>query len=182
MKETPETVIQKKYGIELKRTSKGVWYIGSLSITADTKEEFEQAIDYAKEIANKKFSDIQEMGDRLMLEKSREFLEDTEPSDYIKPKKQRKPLEPVYLDQEDQKLFERLKIKRKEIADKMGYPAYVIFHNRALAQLASKKPLTKEDMLAIEGIGEKNFQAHGEVFLKEVVDYCASHPTHSNSN
>ena len=173
MEETPETVIQKKYGIELKRTSKGVWYIGSLSITADTKEEFEQAIDYAKEIANKKFSDIQEMGDKLMLEKSREFLEDDEPSNRGKTKKQRKPLEPIYLDQEDQKLFERLKIKRKELADEKGWHAYVIAHNRILELFASKKPKTKEEMLSIEGMGEKKFQDYGEIFLKEVVDYCA---------
>lgn len=172
MEETPEAVIQKKYGINLKRTSKGVWYIDSLSINADTKEEFEQAIDEAKEIANKKFSDIQEMGDRLMFEKSREFLRDNEPFSHIKPKKQRKPVEPIELNQEDQKLFEKLKIKRKEMADEKGFPAFIIAYNRTLEQIASKKPITKADMLAIEGMGEKRFQDYGEIFLKEVINYC----------
>jgi len=172
MEETPEAVIQKKYGLELKRTSKGVWYIGSLSINADTKEEFEQAIVDAKEIASKTLSDVQEMGNRLMLEKSREFLRDNEPFNHIKPKKQRKPVEPIHLDQEDQKLLEKLKTKRNEIANEKNFPSYLIFNNSTLAHFASKKPKMKEEMLLIHGVGEKKFQDYGEIFLKEIADYC----------
>ncbi|MCH7568749.1 MAG: HRDC domain-containing protein [Nanoarchaeota archaeon] len=172
MEETPEAVIQKKYGINLKRTSKGVWYIDSLSINADTKEEFEQAIIEAKEIASKTLSDVQEMGNRLMLEKSQEFLKDNESSSNIKPKKQRNPVEPIELNQEDQKLFERLKIKRNEIANEKNFPSYLIFNNSTLAYFASKKPQMKEEMLLIHGVGEKKFQDYGEIFLKEIADYC----------
>jgi len=161
MGDTPEAVIQKKYAIELKRTSKGVWYIHSLSINADTKEEFEQAIDEAKEIANRKFADIQEMGDRMMLERGKK-----------KPKKERKPVEPIQLNQEDLKLLEKLKTRRKELADKKGFPAYVIAHNRLLELFASKKPKTKEEMLLVGGMGEKRFGDYGEIFLREIIDYC----------
>jgi superfamily II DNA helicase RecQ len=162
--EDHDSVIQKKYGIELKRSSKGDWYISSLSINADTKEEFERAIDEAKEIANKKFSDVQEMGERmnekLILERGREIV-------FGKlSKKQKKPVEPIKLNEGDQKLFEKLKIKRKEIADEKGFPPYIIAHDRTLARMALKKPKTKMEMLSVGGFGERKYEDYGEIFLK----------------
>ncbi|MFH1868143.1 MAG: ATP-dependent DNA helicase RecQ [Candidatus Omnitrophota bacterium] len=62
-------------------------------------------------------------------------------------------------------LFEKLREKRAEIAQSAGKPAYVIFHDRALRGMAQSKPLTKEGLLSISGVGEVKLEKYGEIFL-----------------
>jgi len=66
----------------------------------------------------------------------------------------------------DEELFEALRIKRAEIAQDMGVPAYLIFGDKTLKHLASEKPFDKDSMLEVNGVGEKKFNSFGEEFLE----------------
>jgi len=66
----------------------------------------------------------------------------------------------------DEELFEALRIKRAELAQDMGVPAYLIFGDKTLKHLASEKPFDKDSMLEVNGVGEKKFNSFGEEFLE----------------
>jgi ATP-dependent DNA helicase RecQ len=65
----------------------------------------------------------------------------------------------------DEELFERLRIKRAELAREMDVPAYLIFNDKTLKHLADEQPYDKKSMLEINGIGEKKYEQFGEEFL-----------------
>ena len=65
----------------------------------------------------------------------------------------------------DEELFDRLRQKRTEIANKKGVPAYLIFGDKTLKHLANEKPHDKNSMLEVNGVGEKKFVQFGEDFL-----------------
>ena len=62
-------------------------------------------------------------------------------------------------------LFERLRAKRKELADQQGVPPYVIFHDKTLAAMALHRPTTPADLLQISGVGDTKLRRYGEIFL-----------------
>jgi len=66
----------------------------------------------------------------------------------------------------DKELFEKLRLKRAEVAKELNVPAYIIFGDKTLKYLASEKPDDKESMLEINGIGEKKYDSFGEDFLE----------------
>lgn len=76
----------------------------------------------------------------------------------------------------DEALFTRLKKMRKEIADERGVPAYVIFGDVSLRQMAHDFPETPEAMLEISGVGERKLAEFGEAFLQEIRDYLHHSP------
>ncbi|MDR0554823.1 MAG: HRDC domain-containing protein [Treponema sp.] len=63
-------------------------------------------------------------------------------------------------------LFDKLRVLRKEIADKAGIPVYTIFTNEQLAAMLKKPPETAKDLLSIPGIGEARVKQYGETFLR----------------
>lgn len=65
----------------------------------------------------------------------------------------------------DQIYFERLKAWRLDEARTSGVPAYVVFKDITLYQLAIKKPQTLAELLWVEGIGDKKIQTYGEAVL-----------------
>ncbi len=69
------------------------------------------------------------------------------------------------LDGDTEALFDRLRAKRKELADQQGVPPYVIFHDKTLAAMAVHRPMTSEAMLKIGGVGESKLERYGEAFL-----------------
>ncbi|WP_068673920.1 DNA helicase RecQ [Oceanobacillus sp. Castelsardo] len=73
-------------------------------------------------------------------------------------------------------LFASLRTLRKEIADEEGIPPYILFSDATLKELSRYFPTTKEDMLAIKGIGEKKFEQYGEAFLEVIQQWRADHP------
>jgi ATP-dependent DNA helicase RecQ len=62
-------------------------------------------------------------------------------------------------------LFERLRRLRKRIADERNVPAYVVFSDATLLEMAAKKPRTAEELLDISGVGPKKAASYGEAFL-----------------
>ncbi len=71
----------------------------------------------------------------------------------------------------DEALFERLKKKRNEIAQREGVPSYVIFHNTTLEFFTRLKPSTLEAGKKIRGVGE----AKAEKWLAEFLPVIAEH-------
>ena len=65
----------------------------------------------------------------------------------------------------DQRLFEALRKCRKEIADQLDVPPYVIFHDATLMQMAEQRPPTEAAMLSINGVGPVKFERYGKAFL-----------------
>ena len=69
-------------------------------------------------------------------------------------------------------LFEQLKEIRNTIARQENVPAYVIFSDATLTDLATYLPLTNSDLLKISGFGEVKTERYGTPFLEAVQDYC----------
>jgi ATP-dependent DNA helicase RecQ len=73
-------------------------------------------------------------------------------------------------------LFERLRGKRREWARSLGVPPYVIFSDRSLADMAARMPQTREEMLAVHGVGEGKLERFGEDFLSVIREFRREHP------
>lgn len=65
----------------------------------------------------------------------------------------------------DKDLFARLRFLRKQIADKENVPPYVVFNDATLQEMAEFRPLTEEEMLSINGVGERKLERFGPAFL-----------------
>ncbi len=76
----------------------------------------------------------------------------------------------------DETLFDRLRKLRKRLADERGVPAYVIFGDTTLRQMAREYPASADALRAISGIGEKKLEEFGEAFAAEVADYLRTYP------
>ena len=74
----------------------------------------------------------------------------------------------IILNNDEMELFEKLRIMRMDLAKDGNLPPYVIAHDSVLKKLAKFKPMKKEEMLVIEGIGEKLFDKYGPYFLKVI--------------
>ena len=78
------------------------------------------------------------------------------------------------LDDDDFLVFSRLRNLRKELSQEAGVPSYVLFTNAQLADLVTEKVVSKEQMLAIKGIGKSRVTKYGEPFLKLLVESFSS--------
>ncbi len=71
---------------------------------------------------------------------------------------------------DDQVRYINLKTWRAEVAREHNLPAYVIFHDATLAEIARRRPQTLEDLQGISGIGAKKLEAYGAEVLRVVAD------------
>ena len=76
----------------------------------------------------------------------------------------------------DETLFERLRELRKKLADERDVPAYIVFSDVALRQMARNYPESESDFARISGVGEKKLREFGEVFLNEIALHLATNP------
>jgi ATP-dependent DNA helicase RecQ len=65
----------------------------------------------------------------------------------------------------DAGLFERLKFLRRRLADERGVPAYVIFSDATLLEMAAHCPQTESELLGISGVGPTKLERYGDLFL-----------------
>ena len=65
----------------------------------------------------------------------------------------------------DEELFERLRALRKRLADEQRVPAYVVFSDAALAEMAARKPRTYADLLEVNGVGRTKLERYGDAFI-----------------
>ena len=75
----------------------------------------------------------------------------------------------------DRGLFEALRILRRSIAGKKGIPAYIVFGDATLRDMARRRPSGLDGFLAVKGVGEEKRRQYGEVFVAAIKDYCAAH-------
>ena len=85
--------------------------------------------------------------------------------------------EPVIYQQHayDKELFEKLKKLRNQIAHEENVPAYLIFSDSSLLDLATYLPLSKNDLPRISGFGAFKIEKYGTPFLEMIQDYCNEH-------
>jgi ATP-dependent DNA helicase RecQ len=67
--------------------------------------------------------------------------------------------------EEDAPLLAALKAERRRLAEAAGAPAYVIFPDRTLIEMAERRPTTLDDMAGINGVGAKKLEKYGTLFL-----------------
>ncbi len=65
----------------------------------------------------------------------------------------------------DELLFDRLKLLRRKISVEENVPAYIVFSDATLSQMSAEKPITENEMLAIQGIGQQKFMSYGQDFI-----------------
>ncbi|MBU0974730.1 DNA helicase RecQ [Patescibacteria group bacterium] len=65
-------------------------------------------------------------------------------------------------------LFEKLRLLRSKIAQENSLPAYIIFNDKTLLEMANEKPKNKEEMLDISGVGEIKWEKYGKSFLEVI--------------
>jgi ATP-dependent DNA helicase RecQ len=70
------------------------------------------------------------------------------------------------LDQSARARFERLRAHRAEVARSRGIPAYVVAFDRTLLEMAERAPRSRDELLAIYGMGPARVDAYGEGFLE----------------
>jgi ATP-dependent DNA helicase RecQ len=76
----------------------------------------------------------------------------------------------------DEALFEALRILRRQLADERSVPAYIVFSDVALRQMARFYPVTDREFAKISGVGEKKAREFGEVFLAEIAAHLRQNP------
>ena len=69
------------------------------------------------------------------------------------------------LTKEDEALWEQLRACRKRLADDDGVPPYVVFHDRTLREMATRRPTTLSALLTITGVGQAKLERYGSEFL-----------------
>jgi ATP-dependent DNA helicase RecQ len=74
------------------------------------------------------------------------------------------------LSQEAQPVFEKLRTWRAASAKEQGVPAYVIFHDATLRQIATEVPATMTELGKISGVGENKLAKYGEQILEALQD------------
>ena len=75
----------------------------------------------------------------------------------------------------DRTLFDHLRACRSDLATQRGVPAYVIFNDQVLRQLASARPTRIESIASMKGVGTKNLEAFAETFLAALDSFCTEH-------
>jgi ATP-dependent DNA helicase RecQ len=66
----------------------------------------------------------------------------------------------------DEALFERLRELRKRLAAQRGVPAYIVFNDATLREMAERRPTTRADLLDINGVGPTKLDTYGDAFLE----------------
>jgi ATP-dependent DNA helicase RecQ len=73
-------------------------------------------------------------------------------------------------DPEAEALFQVLRGLRKELADRQGVPAYIVFSDRVLREMAKRRPTTPAELLEVSGVGPAKLERYGEAFLQALAD------------
>jgi ATP-dependent DNA helicase RecQ len=77
----------------------------------------------------------------------------------------RRPAVKMLVSEEDAPLLSALKAKRRGLAEAAKVPAYIIFNDRTLIEMAEKRPDSLDAMARIGGVGAKKLESYGRAFL-----------------
>jgi len=79
---------------------------------------------------------------------------------------------------EDAPLLSALKAKRRALAETAGVPAYIVFNDRTLIEMAERRPGSLDQMAGITGVGAKKLDQYGDAFLSVINGATETvHPT-----
>ena len=73
--------------------------------------------------------------------------------------------------EQNKNLWQALRNRRQQLADEKGIPAYMIFHDAALAEMVENRPETLAQLSNISGVGERKLADYGEEFLEVLNEY-----------
>ena len=62
---------------------------------------------------------------------------------------------------------------KRALAEAQGVPAYVVFADRTLIEMAERRPTTKTELSTVHGVGAAKLERFGEVFLRAIRDFEA---------
>ncbi|NIJ15760.1 DNA helicase RecQ [Sphingobium vermicomposti] len=65
-------------------------------------------------------------------------------------------------------LFDALRACRRELAQEVGVPPYVIFHDSTLREMAEQRPSTLAELSHVSGVGHRKLEAYGDAFLAAI--------------
>ena len=82
----------------------------------------------------------------------------------------------------DEVLFARLRALRRQLADERGVPAYIIFSDVSLREMAREYPTNSTEFRRVPGVGEQKLKDFGETFLTEIKSHLAANPRRTFSN
>lgn len=71
-------------------------------------------------------------------------------------------------DDGDEALFQKLRALRLDIARELGKPPYIVFSDKTLRDMVRVKPITDEQFLAVNGVGESKLKQYGERFMAAI--------------
>ncbi len=71
----------------------------------------------------------------------------------------------------DEALFEHLRGLRRDIAREIGKPPYIVFSDRSLRDMASRRPHTDDEFLEVSGVGASKLGKYGERFMQAIADF-----------
>ncbi len=83
------------------------------------------------------------------------------------------PVRPGLKMKADADLLEKLKAHRKTIADEKGVPAYIIFSDKTLNEMACIMPTDRSEFRTVAGVGEFKLEEYGSSFLRVITDHLA---------
>jgi ATP-dependent DNA helicase RecQ len=81
----------------------------------------------------------------------------------------------------DEELFERLRALRRGFADKRDVPAYIIFSDATLREMARACPQNKNEFAQIGGVGQQKVREFAEPFLAEIREYLRTNEVGASS-
>ncbi|MBU2915088.1 DNA helicase RecQ [Reichenbachiella agariperforans] len=81
------------------------------------------------------------------------------------------PAKPRKSVQHSNELFDRLRTLRKKIAEEQQVPAYVVFNDATLEDMAAKRPSNEDEMLEISGVGQQKVTQYGDRFVREIIAF-----------
>ncbi|WP_425044489.1 DNA helicase RecQ [Primorskyibacter sp. S87] len=80
----------------------------------------------------------------------------------------RRPAVKAMVSEEDAPLLSALKAKRRALAEAAKVPAYVIFPDRTLVEMAERRPNSLDEMANVSGVGAKKLERYGAIFLEVI--------------
>ena len=90
----------------------------------------------------------------------------------------RRPAPRALVAEEDAPLLSALKARRRALAEAAGMPAYIVFNDRTLIEMAETRPETLDQMARISGVGARKLEQYGRAFLEVINgEAAAMHPT-----
>ncbi len=86
------------------------------------------------------------------------------------------------LTEHDATLFDQLRALRRRLADEQGVPAFVVFSDATLRELAAVKPANRQAMRRVSGVGPTKLERYGSDFLSVIREYVSSAPAESGAD